>query len=253
MSDDSTAADSKPRSKKPEVIEDAVIVDDTSSTPVVVETVHATETEPVVATTDPAATETTTPSERVVYVHVPPAPKKLGNRGVGTLLAVLAAVVFTLVLAAATVAVGFIATRSFSVAFLTRGEFYIPALFFVVAFVLLVLIVNRANWGAYIVGSILVGLAVYFGTIGLGLVSTGVVLQSPAEASGRFARELGNPFIILSGLLAREVSMWFGVAISRRGRRLKARNVEARAEYDRDIAQKKAESERTAPAAATAV
>lgn len=256
MTDETAVPASRPRDTKSEVIEDAVVVDESTQTPVVVETVHPTETEPVVATADPASTATasTAPaSERVVYVELPPAPRKQGNRGFGALIAVVGTIVFTALMAIATAIIGVARTGVVSFGFLTYAEFYIPTLFFLIAFLVLVLLANRANWWAYIVGSLVVGIVVYFGSIGLSLLGSGVLTNTPDEAAFRFAQFLGSPFVIVAGLLAREVSMWMGTAMSRRGRRLKARNAEARAAYDRELAEKRAENDRSATAAAPAV
>jgi hypothetical protein len=258
---DSPAGGVPPRTKKDEVIEDAVVIDEATDTPVVVETVHATKTEPVIPTDDPGSVQTAEvvdevpaePGHRVVYVQLPEAPKKQGNRGFGALVAVLATILFTVLLAIVTAVVGVVRSGALSVNFLTDAQFYIPSLFFLIAFLLLVLLANRANWWAYIVGSLVVGLVVYFGSIGLGLLSGGIVSDTPDVAAGRFASALGNPFVIIAGLLAREVAMWTGTAVSRRGRRLKVRNVEAREAYDREIAEKRAEYDRSSASAATAV
>lgn len=261
MSDDNATGAAAPRHQKDEVIEDAVVVDEATGTPVVVEEATVTETEPVVATedpaaaqTDPAATQTAAPEpgHRVVYVQVPTAPKKLGNRGVGTLVAVLAALVFTVLygLIGALITAG--GTGRVSFAFLTQPAFYIPTLFFVIGFVLLVVILNRANWWAYIVGSLLVGLFVYFGSIGLGLLNSGIVQETPDAAAILFREALTSPSAIVAGVLAREVALWTGAIIARRGRRLRERNLENRAAYERELATTRAEHERAASASAPA-
>ena len=274
MSDVNGTSGFAPRPKQDEVIEDAVVVDDATGRPaqaqyvtepvqteqpmvveqpVVVEEATVSETEPVIATTDPAAAEVPgEPAQRVVYVHVPPEPKKLSNRALGTVVALVAAIVFTILLAVITALIGAANGRPFSFGFLGRAEFYIPTLFFVVAFVLLVVLVNRANWWAYIVGSLVVAVVVYFGTIGLTLLTSGVVQQTPDQAALSFRVLLGNPFIIGSALLAREVALWSGGIISRRGRRLRLRNVENRAAYDRELATTRAEHERAAATATAA-
>ena len=271
MSDTNGTSGFAPRPKQDEIIEDAVVVDDATGRPVqseqplqsepiaqpeqpvIVEEATVTETEPVIATTDPAAAEVPgEPAHRVVYVHVPTAPKKLSNRAIGSLVALVAAIVFTAILAVITALIGVANGRPVSFAFLGRAEFYIPTLFFVVAFVLLVLIVNRANWWAYIVGSLVVAVVVYFGTIGLTLLTSGVVQQTPDQAALSFRFLLGNPFIIGSALLAREVALWSGGIISRRGRRLRLRNAENRAAYDRELATTRADHERTAATATAA-
>lgn len=201
---------------------------------------NAVETPPTTAVDEPVV------ADRVIYVTTPAAPRKLGNRGLGSALAIAAAVVFAALLALVTAVLGVVNGAPFGFGFLTRPQFYAPALFFVIGFVLVVLIVNRANWWAHIVGSIFVGLIVYFGTIGLGLLTTGIVQNTPAEAAARFRGELLNPFILAAALLAREVALWTGAILSRRGRRLRERNAEAHAAWQRELAETRAEGQRRA-------
>lgn len=227
----------KPRSTKADDIVDAEVVEDTpvvvENTPVVVEDAAV---EPAAVDAAPAQ-----PAERVVYVTTPAPPAKKGNRGIGSVIAIVSAVVFTAVLALITAIVGVASGAPFGFGFLGQASFYIPVLFFVVGFVLLVLILNRAAWWGYIIGSILIAVFVYFGTIGLGLLGTGIIANTPDEAAARFAAELRNPFVIVAGLLAREVSLWTGAAIARRGRSVRARNAEAHAKFESELAEKKAE------------
>ena len=226
-------------------VDDELVIEDDRTTVVDEEVAHASVTEPVIATADPAAVRTESappPPQQVVYVQTPAAPRKLGNRGVGALIAALSALVFVALLALITAIIQNARTGAFDFGFLAQTQFFIPMLFFVLAFVLLVLLVNRGAWWAYIVGSVLVALAVYFGTIGLGLLTTGVISNTPEEANGRFAAQLANPFVIASALLAREVSLWFGALISRRGRSVKARNVTARETYERELAERRAQA-----------
>lgn len=207
--------------------------------------------EPVVVAPD-AAPVVEKPAERIVYLTTPAVPVKKGNRGVGSLIAVLSAIVFTALLAAITAIVGVASGAPLGFSFLAQAQFYIPVLFYVIGFLLLVLTLNRASWSAYIIGSLVLAVFVYFGTIGLGLLGTGIIQNTQAEAAARFAAGLRNPFIVVSALLAREVSLWFGAAIAARGRKVKARNVEARVAFDRDLVEKKAEHERGSAAAPTA-
>ena len=253
---DATPAHPEPHD---DAVQEAVIIDEPAATPVHDELViedeespgvendvaHATVTEPVVATDDPSAVHTeaapVAAPQQYVYVQTPPAPNKLGNRGIGTLIAGLSALIFAALLAVVTAIIQYSGSGRFNFGFLTQTQFYIPMLFFVVAFVLLVLLVNRGGWWAYIIGSVLVALAVYFGTIGLGLLTTGIISNTPTEANARFIAQLSNPFVIASALLAREVSLWFGALISRRGRSLKARNATAHDSYERELAERRAQ------------
>ena len=242
----------KPTPSTDDNIEDAVIVEEervaAEETPYVEPvTVHV-DPEPVAEPVNEAPYVEPVAPAQVVYVQTPPEPKKRGNRGVGALIALGAAVIFAGVLALATALVGFFVTRTFSFNFLGSIEFYFPVLWFIVGFVLLVLVANRANWWAYIFGSILVAVVVYFGTIGLGVLNAGIVQMTPQEAGVLYAQQLTNPFIILSTLLAREAALWFGSLIARRGRSVKARNAQAREEYQRTLAEKRAERDAAAAA-----
>ncbi len=232
--------------RKDEVIEDAVVVDE--GTAVVDESTVAPADVP--AKVEPVVMDS--PSPQVVYVEAPVPPKKKGNRGIGSLLAILSGLIFAAIFALVVAIIAAIqGVGQFTLAIIAQPSFYIPVLFYVIGAVLLVLIVNRAGWGAYVVGSIFVGLLVYFGTVGMLLLGQGVVLMTPTEAAVVFNAGLRNPLVIAAALVAREVSMWTGSLISRRGRRLKIRNAEARDTWERELAETR--NERTAAGAATAV
>jgi hypothetical protein len=83
---------------------------------------------------------------------------------------------------------------------------------------------------------------VYLGSTGL------LLLIAP---SLKFSTVALVPQIIASGVVAREVAIWLGLAISARGRRVRVRNTEARAQYDRDVAEQRAQYERPAGAVPT--
>lgn len=210
------------------------------------------ETVEVIETT-PAATGPTTPPAQVIYVQTPAPPTRKGNRGIGALIAVVSALVFTGALAVVAAIIQLAVGSRPLFGFLTSPQFYIPTLFFVIAFVLLVLIANRAAWWAYILGSVIVALVVYFGSIGAILLANGVILMTPTEAADAFRAGLVNPIVVAATLLAREVSLWTGSIIARRGRRVKERNATARATWEREVAEKRAEYERSAAGGATAV
>jgi hypothetical protein len=195
-----------------------------------------------------AAADSEFAGREVVYVQAPIPPRLRGNRGVGSLLAVLGAVVFAVLFAVASV-VAFLLNRdadplsTFSL-FIQNAVFGVPVLVFLVAFVLLVLIVNRAGWPAHVFGSLLVGLAVYFGSIGILLHIGNIGAAATGDEPGTFGALALNPFVIIAALVAREVSIWMGLAISARGRRVKARNVELVDAWEREHAETKARYER---------
>jgi hypothetical protein len=263
MSDESTTPAKKPRTTKSgdtaavepvaaeEVVVESPTVVETSAedATVVVREVEVTETEPVVASDRPDDVVTSVPRPQVIYVTAPAAPRPKGNRGFGALIALVATLVFAVLLAVAGALLGLVIEGRFAFGFLGQAAFYVPVIAFLIGFVILVLIVNRAAWWTYIVGSIFVALFVYFATIAYGMVTDGLFLSTAEEARALFVRGLGNPFVIVSALLAREVSMWVGAGIAARGRRVKARNVAERDAYDRELAEKRAEHERGAAAA----
>jgi hypothetical protein len=208
------------------------------------EPVRAPETVPVDNTRvveDEAPAAAPYPSQpQVVYVNAPQPPVAKGNRGFGVLIAVAATIVFQIVLAIVMAIVYSSLRGGASLGFLGQTAFYVPALFFFIGFVALVLLLNRAGWWTYVIGSIVVALFVYFGTIGALLLGSNIILQTPEVAAEQFRQGLVNPFTIAAALVAREIVIWAGAIVASRGRKVKARNVEAKAAFEREQAQKRA-------------
>jgi hypothetical protein len=195
------------------------------------------------AEVQPVAVAPVAPAQQVVYVEAPRPFVPRGNRGFGVLIALLSTVIFAAVYAVALVIgelIGHAATIDFS--FVTTLDFYAPVVMFAIGFVILVLIVNRAGWAAHVIGSIFVALVVYFG--GTGLILLININSIPSnEVGAAFSGALTSATLIVAGLLAREVALWMGFAVAARGRKVKARNVDARVLYDQEIAAKRAEYE----------
>jgi hypothetical protein len=190
---------------------------------------------------------------QTVYVHAPVPPRKRGNRGIGSLIALGSAIIFAAIYAAIVLVIVplFAPPRAVGFEFLSffsSAAFFVPVLVFAVVFILLVLILNRANWWAYILGSLFVGVLVYFVSIGILLLVNGVVGLTPSGAARAFRSAAQSPVIVAAGLVAREISLWMGAAVAARGRRVRARNAEDRAAYDRDTARARAEYERAVAA-----
>ena len=180
------------------------------------------------------------PAPQIIYVTAPTPPKTEGNRAAGIAIAALASAVFAAALAAIVIAFATAVSGSSSVAILAQFAFFVPVIAFVIGFVLLVLVVNRGGWWAYIIGSAFVAAFVYFG-------STAVIVLGANIAEGNFlvplseyTRGLASPVQIIAALLAREVALWAGALISRFGKRVKARNIEARETFDREQAEARA-------------
>ncbi|MBH0109744.1 hypothetical protein I6E81_06155 [Salinibacterium sp. NG22] len=187
------------------------------------------------------ATESAASSEpRVVYVTAPTPPKVSGNRGFGVFIALASAVAFAIVFAIAVVIIGAAASGRVAVAFVQAPSFYVPVAFFALGAIVIALIVNRAGWAAHVFSSIIVGLVVYFGTVGALLLINGVIQNTPEQAHAMFLAALADPLVIAAGLLGREVSLWTGALVARRGRKVTQRNVDARAKWEAELAEKTA-------------
>jgi hypothetical protein len=177
------------------------------------------------------------PQPSVVYVNAPQAPVDKGNRGFGVLISVVATIVFLIVLAIVMTIIYSARADGLYLDFLGQTAFYVPALFFLIGSIVLVLLLNRAGWWTYVIGSLVVALFVYFATIGTVLLSNGVVMLTPAEAAEQFRLGTTSPFTIAAALVAREVMIWAGAIIASRGRKLKVRNADAKAAFERERAQ----------------
>jgi hypothetical protein len=177
---------------------------------------------------------------QTVFVSAPVAPKKKGNRGFGVFLAFLGTLVFA-VLFAAVIALIILLDRPQNafggsiLGFIGSSAFWVPVVVFFVVFVLFALMVNRGNWVAWVLSSFLMAVIVYLVSIGIVLLFEGLLGMTPAEAGRGFGQLALSAPLIVAGVLAREVTIWFGAAIAARGRKVKERNLEARAAYEREL------------------
>jgi hypothetical protein len=212
---------------------------------------RAAESKPAATETGPASTSeepppraaTSAASMQTVYVPAPVPPRKKGNRGFGVFIALLSTVVFAGLYALVIATIRAVEVGVFQFDFFGSLAFYTPAIFFFVGFVIVVVFANRASWWSYVLGSLFVGLFVYFGTVGTGLLVNNVLGETATEAARLLATALSSPFIIGAALVAREVSMWMGAFISARGRKVKARNIDARETFDSESAARTSEYE----------
>ncbi|MHA3682669.1 hypothetical protein ACXR2W_00190 [Leucobacter sp. HY1908] len=178
-----------------------------------------------------------------LYMQSPMPPEIRGNRGMGVLIALLACIGFAIV-SAGVVAVTLapkLAPSQFVdglLAELLSWAFIAGAVAFFVGLAVLVLIVGRAGWWAYVLGGFFVGLLVWVATVaGLAVDESGlsVLLNvSPLALLGTYGLSLPA---IAAGVVGREVTVWFGAWIGARGRRVKARNAAELAEYEAALAE----------------
>jgi hypothetical protein len=196
------------------------------------------------------------PYQPVPQPLAPQPPRPRGNRGVGSLIALAGTAVFAVVYAgvafliiAANLA-GAAAVSAFT-SFLLSAAFIVPVVVFAIALVLIVLIVNRAGWWAYVLGGFLVAVLVYVAGIAGALVHVNAWNWQPQEQY-EFVRSLTmDPLTLAGAIIARETAIWTGAWIAFRGRRLKAKNAAEREEFERTRSEAAADSQRDGAAPIT--
>ncbi|MFN3707723.1 hypothetical protein [Microcella sp.] len=198
---------------------------------------------------EPAADTVAAP--QVVYVDAPQRPKKRGTRGVGVAVVLLSTGVFTLLYALATVALA-LALRPEGLngfgSYLASAPFFVPVLVFAGAHLLLVIVANRAGWWMHVLGGFLVAVLVWVAFLGAALIAAGALGATAAQQQAVVLQQLVNPLGIIAAVLAREIPIWVGGIVARRGRTQTARNAEAQAAYERDLAAHRASVQPAAPA-----
>lgn len=191
--------------------------------------------------TPPQATATA--QQTPIYVQAPAPPRDKGNRGAGLLIALLSTALYAALYAIVTFIFAGLSSNTFAGAalkfaeFAVRPVFYVPIIFFFLAFALLIALVNRGGWWAYVLFGFLVAVVVYFSYIGGVLLTVQAWTLTPAEAARFLSGQWFTPGAIAAAVIAREVPIWTGAWIAGRGRRVAARNTEARQEYERLLAE----------------
>jgi hypothetical protein len=202
------------------------------TTPTAVQSTTQTEVLPEAAAV-PAATATPTEtSPQVVYVAAPVPPKRAGNRAFGVLIAIAATIIFAVLFAFAVLLILRGIRGYATMSMLANYGYWIPVGVFLIAFLIVVLVINRAGWWAHIIGSFLVGAAVYLA--GALLITSVSVFGLHQVATVQAA--LVSPTAVAAAIIAREVALWAGVIVSFRGKRVVVRNREARAAFDSEQA-----------------
>jgi hypothetical protein len=180
------------------------------------------------------------PSPQAIYVQAPAEPKPKSNRGFGVLVGLVATVLFALLYAGLSYLVILSqnplpdATRVLG-QFLAQPVFWVPVLFFFLAFALLALVLNRAAWWTWAVFGLLIAVIVYFSYIAASLLTVGAWLFTPQEAADFLGDRWLDPYAIIAAIVARELPIWFGGWIAARGRTVGERNRQAREEYERQL------------------
>lgn len=190
----------------------------------------------------PAAETYSVPQVTPVYLPAPVPPKRKGNRGAGILIALLATLAYAIVSAIVVLVIFLVTKRTIELAvqefaqYVATASYIIPIVFFALAFFLLIAIVNRGGWWAYVLGAFFVAVVVYFSYVGGVLLTIQAWQFTPAEVARILNQLWANPLTIGTAVVAREVPIWFGAWIAARGRKVRERNDAAQREYEREVA-----------------
>src|SRR6187431_2769438 len=196
---------------------------------------------PVVGAADAAA------AREVVYVQAPTPPPARNNRGFGVLVSLLGAVAFALLYIAVIAILAGIAGASVDgtlANFLQSMAFWVPVAVYAVISSLFALIVNRAAWWAHVLGSLFVAVLTYAISGGIVALALNVIGMTADEGVALLGQVFGSAQLIVALVLAREIALWFGLAIAARGRKVKERNIAERAAFEQNVADRRAEYER---------
>lgn len=199
----------------------------------------------------PAGTTSTTGSvdpvapaqPTVVFVQAPVPPKKRGARGVGALVALLGTALFSAAYALLVLLIAIIGSPAGlapALQYLSSVTFYLPVIIFFLSYLLLVIIVNRGGWWAHVLGGFVVAIVVWIGFVGAALISASAIGAPSAEVGSIVLQQLTNPLGFAAAIAAREVPIWVGGLVSRRGRTARARNAEALTAYEQELAEHRA-------------
>lgn len=176
-----------------------------------------------------------------IFVQAPEPPLVRGNRGAAGAIGLLTTLIFAVVYLAARLlfsGINIVDSQELldeTMAQVSSFAFWVPVVVFFLAFWLLGAFVNRGRWGYWVVFGLLVGLAAYAGHV-IGAVIQANPWQITADQAMSIMREEAlAPAAIVALVLGRELPIWFGGWIARRGRRITVENGEAQEEYERTL------------------
>jgi hypothetical protein len=182
------------------------------------------------------------PALQPIFVQAPEPPRPRGNRGAAGAIGLLASVAFAIVFLGIALAWGALTgtvtaqnavTQILGV--LTTWAFWTPVVVFFIAFWLLGAIINRGRWGHWVVWGLLVGVAAYAGFL-LGQLFQAPFWQLTAREGAQLLQDsVLAPLAIVSFVLGRELTIWFGAWAAARAKRVSELNDEAQREYERTL------------------
>lgn len=177
-----------------------------------------------------------------IFVQAPEPPRKRGNRGVAGLIGLLAAIAFAVLSFAIIYGYGFLSGQVTSASasedaldVIRSWVFWLPVVAFFIGFWLLGAVLNRARWPHWVIWGLLVGVAAYGGYLLGALFQAPFWELTPSEGMSLLDQQLFSPYAIMSFVLGRELTIWFGAWVAARGKRVTALNDEAQREYERTL------------------
>ncbi|MGW9113333.1 ABC transporter [Microbacterium sp. NPDC055683] len=200
--------------------------------------------EPAVTASEPVvpAAAVAPAAPQPIFVQAPEPPKVRGNRGAAGLIGLVAALVFAVLYAAATI--GWLAVLgqvdlstigTVAVQLATSASLWVPVVVFWLGFWLLGALVNRARWGTWVTLGFFVGVIAYGGHLLGQLFAAPFWMLSPDQGQALVVTALVSPVAIAAFVIAREITIWFGAWAARRGAKVAAQNAEAQEEYERTL------------------
>ncbi len=186
------------------------------------------------------------PAPQPIFVQAPEPPRQRGNRATAALIGLIAAACFGILyflarFGLATLARtvdGTVPARGFVDALLAdlgTWSFWVPVVVFFLGFWLLGAVINRGRWALWVIFGLLVGLVAYVGHI------LGALFQAPFWAlswSQGWQVVLDNmfaPLALAALVFGRELTIWFGAWVARRGKHKEELNAAAQREYERTL------------------
>lgn len=224
---------------KPAWYDSPEVAESTANLPQEVQDVTEVPLTPPVAVDDPVLTGTA--PAQPIFVQAPEPPLVRGNRGAAGLIGLLAAVVFALFYLAARLLFSGInvldttALLDETLAQLASFAFWVPVVVFYLTFWLLGAFINRGRWAYWVIFGLFVGLASYAGHVLGEVIQAGPWTISLSQAATIARDQLVAPAAIVALVIGRELPVWFGGWIAKRGRKVTAWNNEAQEEYERTL------------------
>ncbi len=206
-----------------------------------------------IAVDDEAARAAARGGTPIMLVEEPLPPRRKGARAVGSAVALLAALIFAILFAAAFFAVGYLFDRAFDPmqtlqSVWLRPSYLLPVIVFFLAYWIITLIVNRAGWWAHVLGAFLVALLVYAAHIAGAFMEQQGGWAGFTAVPGIDAQSLAQlllaPLSVLAFVIAREVPVWVGGIVARRGRKAREWNRQALEDFNAEHAERLATYER---------